>query len=125
MDAMWDFLCNNSPKLTCKPRAKTPCFLSENSSSKQLQLSNNNSKILQSSNQSTPKLNIEKSLNQISTKSKQNHTILTLRFCVKSPSAPRIHSSRKILPLMPAKKFSPILSSVKSQKTVAIKKQIK
>ena len=123
MDAMWDFLCNNSPKLICKPRAKTPCLPSENNPGKQVQLTPSNSKILQTSNRSTPKLNIEKSLNHISSKTKQTHTILTVRSVVKSPSAPKIQSSKKIMPLTPAKKFSPVLSSVNSQKTVTIVKK--
>lgn len=118
MDALWDFLSNNSPKLICKPRSQTPCFLRENSSSQKSIPVNRPNRILQSHNKIPLKINIEKSLNQIHSKSKQNLQVFTSRLAVKSPIIARTQTSKKNQPLAGLKKFSPVLSSAKSLKTV-------
>ena len=87
MDTMWEFLSNNSPKLICKPRSKTPCFISENNTSLNIPVLNLQCKNMKINNKTPFKPNNEKSLNQIVPKIKPNYSVLTLRVCVKSPSA--------------------------------------
>jgi hypothetical protein len=115
MEDMWEYLCNNSPQLICKPRSKTPGTILKNSSIPNLQNIPNRSKNSKL-NKIVTKLGSENSLPHVPVKPKLPQSLLTLRVYNNASSIPSTNSKKHLSPLNPHKKFSPVLSTIKPPK---------
>lgn len=106
MEEMWEFLLNNSPKLVCKPRSKTPKPKKENKHEAKPSL-----KVAQKTIQRVPlKLNL---INSSSISKLVTPTVTASKN--KSPIS-RIQSKPSITPKTARKTIVPILTSIKSFK---------
>ena len=122
MDNMWEFLSNNSPKLICKPRSKTPLLLHNNGSAKNLKIVSNQTNKIKPISKTPLKLSIENSQNHATINSVSNRSVLTSRVANNKPFV-RIHSKKNVSPISSSKKFAPVLSNIQSLKIVKIIKK--
>ena len=119
---MWEFLSNNSPKLICKPRSKTPLLLHNNGSAKNLKIVSNQTNKIKPISKTPLKLSIENSQNHATINSVSNRSVLTSRVANNKPFV-RIHSKKNVSPISSSKKFTPVLSNIQSLKIVKIIKK--